>query len=253
VSYEDRMQIATPEGVTLEVVLAGAGSRAAAALVDLIIQVVGAGILSGLVLLGVALLGWPLGVAAAVDAVIVFLVLFGYNIAFEVLRSGRTIGKQLNGLRVLRDDGGPISFTASAIRNIVRLVDVFVLLGVPALLSVLLTRHNQRLGDLAAGTIVARERVGDRPPKQTAYSALGRPQLPVDVHPELWDVAGLSRDELVAARAFLDRRLVLTWDGRRRLGELLAGSMRGKVPVDTRTLDDETFLAAVVEARDVRT
>src|SRR5260221_7411348 len=129
------MQIATPEGVTLEVTLAGAGSRAAAALVDLIIQVLGAGILSGLVLLGVGLLGWPLGIAAAIDAVIVFLVLFGYNIVFEGLRSGRTVGKQLNGLRVLRDDGGPISFTASAIRNIVRPVDLFLLLGVPALLS----------------------------------------------------------------------------------------------------------------------
>jgi uncharacterized RDD family membrane protein YckC len=253
VSYEDRMQIATPEGVTLELVLAGAGSRAAAAVVDLIIQGVALSILGGLVVLLVYVLGWPLGVAEAADAVIGFLVLFGYNIAFELWRSGRTVGKQLNGLRVLRDDGGPVSFTASAIRNIVRLVDVFVLLGVPAIVSVLVTARNQRLGDLAASTIVVRERVGDRPPKETAFSAVTRPQLPVDVHPELWDVAALSRDEIVAARAFLDRRLVLTWDGRRRLGQLLAGSMRGKVPVDTTQLDDETFLVAVVEAREVRT
>jgi uncharacterized RDD family membrane protein YckC len=253
VSYEDRMQIATPEGVTLELVLAGAGSRAAAAVVDLVIQGLAAAILSGLVVALVLLAGWPLGIAAAVDAVLGFLVLFAYNIYFELRRSGRTVGKQLNGLRVLRDDGGPVSFTSSAIRNIVRLLDVYGLLGVPAIVSVLVTRDNQRLGDLAAGTIVVRERLGDRPPKETAFTAAARPQLPVDVHPELWDVAALSRDEIVAARAFLERRLVLTWDGRRRLGQLLAGSMRGKVPVDTSTLDDETFLVAVVEAREVRT
>jgi uncharacterized RDD family membrane protein YckC len=252
VSYEDRMQIATPEGVTLELVLAGAGSRAAAAVVDLTVQLLAAGIASGLVTVGVYLLGWPLAVAAALDALIGFLVLFGYNILFEV-RSGRTIGKQLNGLRVLRDDGGPVSFTSSAIRNIVRLVDVYVLLGVPAIVSVLLTARNQRLGDLAASTVVVRDRLGDKPPKETAFTLASRPQLPVDVHPELWDVAALSRDEIVAARAFLDRRLVLTWDGRRRLGGLLAGSMRGKVPVDTSRLDDETFLVAVVEAREART
>lgn len=246
------MQIATPEGVTLELVLAGAGSRAAAAVVDGIVMVLVGSVLSFGVLVLFIALSWPLAGAAAIDIVIVFLVFFGYHMWCEVRRGGKTVGKQLNGLRVLRDDGGPVSFTASAIRTLVRLVDVYLFLGSVAFLSVLVTRHNQRLGDLAASTIVARERVGDRTPKETAFTQSARPLLPVDVHPELWDVGGLAQDEIVAARAFLDRRLVLTWDGRRRLGELLAASMRPCVPIDSTRLDDETFLAAVVEARELR-
>jgi uncharacterized RDD family membrane protein YckC len=253
VSYEDRMQIATPEGVTLELVLAGAGSRAAAAVLDLLVQTLGGGIVALAILLVVAFARWPIAIAIAADSLVAFLVLFGYHVYFEVRRNGRTPGKRANGLRVLRDDGGPVGFTTSAIRNIVRLVDVYLLAGAAAILAVLVSGRNQRLGDLAARTIVVRDRLGDPPPKRNAFSALARPQLPVDVYPEHWDVAAVSRDEVVAARAFLERRYVLTWDGRRRLGELLAGSIRAKVPVDSSRLDDETFLAAVVEARETRT
>jgi uncharacterized RDD family membrane protein YckC len=251
VSYEDRMPIETPEGVTLELVLAGAGSRAAAAIADLFVQVLGGALVGGLIAFGFALLDWPLELVIAIDSIVAFLILFGYHVFFE-LRSGSTPGKRLNGLRVLRDDGAPLGFATSSIRNIIRLVDVYLLAGAPAFVSVVVTQRNQRPGDLAARTIVVRERLGDRPPKKTAFAALVRPALPVDVEPERWDVAGLTREEVVAARSFLERRLALTWDARRRTGDMLARPLRAKVPVDSSALDDETFLEAIVEAREQR-
>jgi len=245
------MQIATPEGVTLELVLAGVGSRTAAAAVDLLVILFGTAIAGGAIAVAFLLLGWSENVLIAVEVIVAFLIFFGYDVFCEVGRRGRTVGKQLNGLRVVRDDGGPVVFTSSAIRNLIRIVEVYALTPLVAMTSIFVSARNQRLGDLAAGTLVIRERVGDKPARESAFSV--RPRLPVDVDPVRWDVAGLTRDEVVAAGAFLDRRLVLTWDARRRLGGLLAGSMRPKVPVDASQLDDETFLQAVVEAREART
>ena len=120
VEFEDTMTITTPEGIDLQLSLAGLGSRFSAALVDLLIQ----GVLIGgvAVVLGsaFALRGWGL----AGYMVAVFVVFVAYNIVFEVLASGRTPGKRLNGLRVARVGGFPVGFLASAIRNTFRLVDI---------------------------------------------------------------------------------------------------------------------------------
>src|SRR6185295_6811110 len=105
-------------------------------------------------LLLAALLG-DLGVAIA--SVATFLISFGYDVAFEVLANGRTPGKRWTGLRVLRDDGRPVDLLSSAIRNVVRLVDGLPLSYLPAMVFIIATKRNQRLGDLAASTIVVRE------------------------------------------------------------------------------------------------
>src|SRR3990170_3287966 len=115
--YEDAITISTPEGVELELPLAGLGSRFVAALIDIIIK-------TGLILA----LGIALGVAGAYGdalfSVLAFLVFFAYDILFETLASGRTPGKRWTGLRVVRLEGQPIGFVASAIRNTLRLVDL---------------------------------------------------------------------------------------------------------------------------------
>src|SRR5206468_11279553 len=88
-----------------------------------------------------------------------FLVYFGYDVAFETLASGRTPGKRAAGLRVVRLGGEPVGFVASAVRNLGRLVDMQPgLLYAVGAATILFSRHNQRLGDLAAGTLVVRER-----------------------------------------------------------------------------------------------
>src|SRR5436190_19189641 len=118
--YEDRLTIATPEGVDLELTLAGVGSRFASALIDYLIQ------LACIIALGVVL-GAGLGIspnaggfAVAVWTVLSFLLFVGYDITSEVLASGRTPGKRMNGLRVVRENGGPVTFPISAVRTVGR-------------------------------------------------------------------------------------------------------------------------------------
>src|SRR5207245_3786693 len=82
---------------------------------------------------------------------------FGYYILFEGLNRGRTPGKILLGIRVVMDSGRPITLAAATLRNLVRAAEYATLL-LPAALTVLLHRSNKRLGDLAAGTIVVRDR-----------------------------------------------------------------------------------------------
>ena len=81
----------------------------------------------------------------------------GYQVVFEVLGGGRTLGKRAAGLRVVTDGGAPVGLRASLIRNVMRLIEGLPLFYLPAMISVLATRNNQRLGDLAAGTLVVRE------------------------------------------------------------------------------------------------
>ena len=150
VEYEDRLTIATPEGVDLDLVVAGLGSRFMAYVVDLALQLL-------------AILALTFGTAAlgeagpAIFAVGAFIVFFGYHVAFETLASGRTPGKMLTHLRVVRDDGTPEGFVASVVRNVVRLIDLLPAAYTVGVIAVLATERHQRLGDLAAGTIVVRD------------------------------------------------------------------------------------------------
>src|ERR1700754_139766 len=130
--YQDRLKIATPEGVTVDLVLAGLGSRFSATLVDLTLK--------GVLILGVWLLGLLIGtLGIVVGSIGSFLIYFGYDVLFEVLGGGRTPGKRLAGLRVLREDGRPIDTLSSCIRNVIRLVDGLPLLYLPAMVSILVT------------------------------------------------------------------------------------------------------------------
>src|SRR5215207_7809818 len=145
--YEERTRIATPEGVELELVLAGLASRFMAELADGALLVLLVAALSGLAVLA--------GGAAGVLIVVIvgggiLLLVVGYHVAFEVLAGGRTPGKRMCGLRVVLEGGEPIGLRASAVRNLLRLIEGPTLFYVPAVVAVLATRRNQRLGDLAA-------------------------------------------------------------------------------------------------------
>lgn len=110
--FDETITIATPEGVDLELTLAGAGSRFVSALVDLAIQT--ALLIATFVAVGLLTTGASTdreGLAAASFALISFLVVFAYDVLFEVLAAGRTPGKRLNGLRVVRSAGSPSAFS----------------------------------------------------------------------------------------------------------------------------------------------
>jgi len=244
VTYDDRISIPTPEGVELELVLAGLGSRLVAALLDFLIKAV---ILVALFVLGAAVGGEDGGGGFLVAVLIIasFLVFFGYDVAFETLASGRTPGKQAAGLRVVRQGGEPVGFMASAVRNLLRLVDMQPgMLYALGATTVFFSPRNQRLGDLAAGTLVVRER---RAPLPIARPAL--PDFAVADRYAAWDVSGVTAYELVTIRRFLERRWHLDPGARNRLGWELAERLRPKVVGAPPNLHPEQFLEALAEAK----
>lgn len=242
--YEDRLRIATPEGVDLELTLAGVGSRFSAALIDFIIQMVLLAALAGVFAIGGSFGGW----GGAAFALLAFLLFAGYDVLFEVLASGRTPGKRLNGIRVVLVDGTPVRFLKSAVRNALRLIDIqfFYLVGI---VSILVTKRNQRVGDLAAGTLVVRERLAATPRDEYA----GAPATPRPAGEwQSWDVGGVTAEELSAVRAFLARRYELTPEARRLLADELADGFRRKVPGLADDVPAESLLLGLVAAKEQR-
>ncbi len=191
--------LVTPEAVVLGLPVASVGSRGLALVLDLLIQGI------ALVLLSFAASavsvfegGW---VATVVFLLVVFAILFGYPAGFETLWRGRTPGKAALGLRVVTIEAGPVGFRHAAIRAALGLVDFWLSSGGVAVLSALFTRRAQRLGDLAAGTLVIREPRGRRgvtamrfepPPGAEGYAAR-------------LDVTGLDEDDYLAIRSVLVR------------------------------------------------
>lgn len=139
--------VETPEGVELGLRLAGPAVRAYAWAVDFAIRIV-----AYLVIwVPLALFG---GVGLGVYLLLVFLSEWFYPVYFEVHRDGSTPGKRLLGIRVLHDDGTPVSWGSSMVRNLVRFADLLPVAYGFGLASTLIHPDFKRLGDLAAGTLV---------------------------------------------------------------------------------------------------
>jgi uncharacterized RDD family membrane protein YckC len=248
VELEDRITVPGAEGIDLHLVLAGIGSRSAALLVDLLAQA----LLIWLIGLLATVLSGGLGVAAV--AIGSFAVLFGYPTLFEGLRSGRTPGKALLGIAVVADDGSPVRLQQALIRNVVRFVDILPGTYLVGLIAVLATPRNQRVGDLAAGTLVVRApRRGAAAPglgwdaSGAADPALADPALVEAM--SRWDLSAVSADEVAAVRAFLSRRHDLAPGPRAELAEALAAQVVPKVagvPLDGGA---EAVLERIVAAR----
>ena len=139
--------IQTPEGVDIHLRLAGVWSRSAAWLIDALIRVVAYVFLS----LIVGSLG---DFGAGMMAISIFLIEWFYPVLFEVLNQGMTPGKKTLGIQVLNNDGTPVNWSSSLLRNILRTVDFLPLMYGFGFISMLLTDRFQRLGDLAADTVV---------------------------------------------------------------------------------------------------
>ena len=198
---DDSIAILTPEGFELELRLAGVGSRFIAGATDLIIQL----ILAVILVLVTGVVGGGGGLLTAVAVLGLFADYLLYPILFEVLGHGRTPGKRLCHLRVLRADGAPVDLQASAIRNLMRLIDGETLLYLPTLVSIAVTRHDQRPGDLAAATIVVREPSGPRRPGRRLRRREPAPETGPGAEtspPARWDTSAVTVQELAAVRRF---------------------------------------------------
>jgi uncharacterized RDD family membrane protein YckC len=263
--FEDTMSIATPEGVSLEVRLAGLGSRAGAAVIDGVIQ---SALLILLALIFGSLLGnidlsEPTGsdaeltlIVIAVLNVVQFVIVFFYSVIFESLWSGRTPGKRAFGTRVVQLSGARVGFKASMVRNLLRLVDFLPSFYLVGILTVLASSRNQRVGDLVAGTVV----IVDRTPATSGQTWAAPPApghyTPSQPLPEVavrWDVSAITGDELTAAKAFLSRRHSIPPQVRANLAAELSGKLREKVAgAQDWNGADETFLELLVTAKTAR-
>jgi uncharacterized membrane protein SpoIIM required for sporulation/uncharacterized RDD family membrane protein YckC len=242
-SLEDRrLEVETPEQVAVGFDLAGPGSRFAAFLLD--------GVLLLLLMLGMLLLGFLLFtsvmdvggtvgralnlVLVAVAMLLTFLVPYGYFVYFEGMRNGQTPGKKYFNLRVVQDGGYPISLHGAVIRNLVRLVDVQPMpSGLLGGIFILLHPRAQRLGDMAAGTVVVRER-RVRLELEEQRVAAGPPRL--------------REDEYAVLRDYVFRRSTLELGARQRVAAKLAShfraydesGIRGDDALLIRVYDDES-------------
>ena len=154
------LDIRTAEGVVFTLPLAGPASRAAALGIDLVLAIAIAWLLSALSgLVAVVSPEW----AAALPALIFFFVQTAYGMVLEGLWRGQTVGKRVLGLRVVDDRGLRLRPSQVVVRNLLRLVDSLPVFYCVGGLSMVLSRHCQRLGDLAAGTVVIRNRTVRQP------------------------------------------------------------------------------------------
>ena len=146
----------TPEGILLELRPAGLSARFYAFLIDWLIRLM----IAYAAAIAAAFMG---GIGAAFWLVLYFLLEWFYPVAFELGRSGATPGKSIVGIKVVMDNGLPVTPAASFTRNLLRVADFLPFLFGGAIVSMLLRQDSKRLGDLAAATLVVHQPT--RPPK----------------------------------------------------------------------------------------
>ncbi|HTE68065.1 MAG TPA: RDD family protein, partial [Actinomycetes bacterium] len=169
----------------------------------------------------------------------------GYFIAFETLWRGRTLGKAALGLRVVTREGAPIRFRHAAIRALLGLVDFAIASGFFAIVFILLTRDNQRLGDLVAGTLVLRERSGLAAPAPVSFT----PPPGLESYAATLDTSRISTQEYQAVRTFLLRAASLPPGPRSALALQLANPLAGRLrPPPPAGISPELYLYCVAAA-----
>jgi uncharacterized RDD family membrane protein YckC len=247
---DDRYTIDTPENIEFAYDIAGIGSRFLAAIIDTLLI----GIAQAIVILVVGLTSAAIGLRpagdllAALGALLAFAILWGYYIAFELLWSGQSPGKRAIGLRVVREGGRPITFVGSAIRNLIRIVDFLPAFYGIGVLVMFVDQRSRRLGDLAGGTLVVKERRSITLASLTATGAVAPPTLaPGETlpRPTLPNIGLLNEQDYDLVQEFLGRRNELGRDARARLGAQLAGSIQSRLGLPQGG-DAERFLQFVV-------
>src|SRR5665213_434127 len=205
--------VVTGEAVRLDVRLSHWPSRLLAKLIDAVIQYIAFFIL--LLTVGRIATDSDVALEAAVTISIVVAVFVGYNVVLETLWRGRTVGKAALGIRVVRDDGGPVRFRHALVRGIMWPLESW---G-PALIASIISKRGKRFGDMLAGTIVVQERIP------------GRTAMPTPMPPQLawWattlDLSRFGDDIALACRQFLARQQELNPAARDAMGGQLVGAV----------------------------
>lgn len=203
----DRLDIDTPEQISLELPLAGIGSRFLALTLDSLIQI-------GAVLV-LTIFGWIISmsysqlsgaadkffsetIGTIVLVLVPFCLYWGYFAFFEILWQGRTPGKRVAGIRVIHQTGRPMTSIECIGRNLMRAIDIAPTLYIVGLICMMCNKQNRRVGDFVAGTIVVHDKALD-----SISPTWGQAKSSEPVQPEL---RKLSSDELVLIETYLNRR-----------------------------------------------
>jgi uncharacterized RDD family membrane protein YckC len=240
VTAPDQLSIETPEQIALEFPLAGVGSRFLALAVDVLLQIA-VGMLLLLAVGGTWSLlqaGGAAGGGAWLAALVIiggFLIFYGYFMAFEAFWNGQTPGKRVVGLRVLSVTGRPLHVGEAILRNLLRVVDSLPGVYAVGIVSVLVSQRSQRLGDLAAGTVVVHEKM------------LTAPVMTLAAVPPTaaWTGGGLTDAELTLVETFLQRRPELDVDVRATRAAAIASHLRARLGAAAPTLADEPLIEAL--------
>jgi uncharacterized RDD family membrane protein YckC len=256
--WADEVRIETPEQIDVQLEVAGLGSRFVAQFLDFLCKI-GLIVLLGLVLLLIlALLNVSLSwrtmpaILIALGIVLGYAVWLGFDIYFETRRNGQTPGKRYVGIRVVKEWGGPVDFRSVCVRNLLSLGDLVPPLFVVDALIILLNQRGQRLGDMAAGTIVIRERsLG--PPRDISDQVEHHASPEITFTGEQLQTCG--GDDRYILRSFFERRRELSRRVSNELGCRLAATYCRKTgyPVEGPIHDHEwavAFLASLY--RDLR-
>lgn len=263
----DQLTIDTPEQVAIRFPVAGIGSRFLAIFADTVFQIVAYIVL---ILVFVLIISSAPKAAGgdlshtgekwlvAILILIHFLMYWGYFTLFETFWNGQTPGKKIFKIRVIQQSGRQITFFEAMTRNLIRIIDLLPSIYLVGLITMLCNRQHQRLGDLAAGTIVIHERPSEEPiwggngPRtitagafervtpEPAFQPRDETTLPADA------VARLGPEDLSVIDRFFSRILDMELDTRARIAQRLAAQLCEKMnfpaPEDTKP---ERLLAAI--------
>jgi uncharacterized RDD family membrane protein YckC len=208
---DTRQSLETPEGALLPLTPAGFGVRVLAQALDILIRY-------GIVVVIFIVLSLRGRMGTGIALILAFLLEWFYPVYFEVARQGRTPGKKWMGIRVVNDDGTPITFGPSLLRNLLRFVDFLPLFYLTGIIASLCNRQFKRLGDLAAGSMVIYEAPPARVP---SFDVRGQMPVPAD----------FSTDEQRALLAFAERSKYLSAERQSELAAILMPVISSKDPV----------------------
>lgn len=198
---DTRITIETPEGADLPLDPAGIGVRINALLIDSLIK----GVFSLIAMAVLALAGTT---GLGVYSILYFLIEWFYPVLFEVWFGGQTPGKKSAGIAVVNDDGTPLTFAASLIRNLLRFIDFLPFGYATAIVVMALNPRFKRLGDMAAGTLVIYSHQKTRPPE-------------LDIKEKKAVPADFTTDEQRALLNFAERCPQISPDRQRELAAIL--------------------------------
>lgn len=233
--------LVTGDAVVLDVQIAQLPVRAVSAVID--ITVVFLGYVVALGLWATTLNQFDDALTTAIMIIFAVLLQVGYPLIFETATRGRSLGKMAMGLRVVSDDGGPERFRQALFRALAAVVEIWGLLGSPAVICSLLSPRGKRLGDIFAGTVVVSERGPATPPPPLMPPMLAWWAASLQL-------SGLRPQTADTARQFLARVTQLAPHARDVMAYRIAGEVVAQIwPPPPPGVPPQLILAAVLAER----